>query len=187
MRALFVALGILASLGTMNADSEKKIVDGVLEYFKFPDDWIVKAESSYYDSVESKVVVRRSLLLDITELIPEGIDRPGVPDSSVESRRFYAALARRFREDVCNGLSHLTPHEFDSMNLDQKPNVSPTTEVFYNQDCVVNVISEFEAVRDDHVLWSIDFAAAFDAPDNQKTKPGEQGGGGQAATRTESK
>ncbi|MBK1790200.1 hypothetical protein [Persicirhabdus sediminis] len=171
----------------MNADSEKKIVDGVLEHFKFPDDWVVKAESSYYDSVETKVVVRRSLLLDITKLIPEGIDRPGIRDSSVESRRFYAGLARRFRDDVCDGLSHLTSHEFDSMNLDQRPNASPSTAVFYNQDCVVTVISEFEEVRDDHVLWSIDFAAAFDAPTTQKSKSGEQGGGGQAATRSESK
>ena len=178
MKHLLVALGFLASLGTMKADIKEKLIGGVLKDFQAPEDWVITAEASYHDSTESRVVVRRSLVLDITDLIPEGTDLPNDPAASVESRRFFSGLARRFRDDVCSGLVHLTADEFRSMDLDIRANASPTTTVFYNRDCVVTVMSEFNKVREGRSLWSVHFTVAFDVPKDHETKTGEQVGHG---------
>ena len=131
----------------MNADSVICIVEGVLKHIRFPDDWKVLAESSYYDATDIRVVVRRSLILDGSALVLGDVN-----------------LSRRLREDVRDCLGHMTEADFEQINLDQRPNASPTTTVYYNRDCILTVMSELTSGDDVPMRWSVHFVVSFDHP-----------------------
>lgn len=131
----------------MNADPIKSVVEGILKHIRFPDDWTVLAESSYNDETDTRVIVRRSLVLDGSALILGDIN-----------------LSRRLREDVRDSLGHMTDAAFEQMNLDQRPNASPTTTVYYNRDCVLTVMSEPASGDKVPKRWSVHFVVSFDLP-----------------------
>ncbi len=154
----------------------------LFEELPLPDHWNVIAEAGYPDEFPGGIAIRRQLLLDVSELLPEGLPKYPSAIETREGRIFYGELTRRLRDEAWAAISRVIPGDTQDLMLANHAAKEEGTEVFYNQYSAITIRSEFDEINEGRTLWEVSFVAVV-----YRATKGEQDVAVQPAAAVDSK